>query len=192
MLLEPELERNERVRAILTAYEELAEEEKALFRLAAGISQDAPGKPTKPRQRATSEASDETLPDKVQPIVRNLMKSLLEDHPSLLNESDIDNLMDRDYTQNILGLNLAGFPLLRRREDGRRGSDNDDNSRYYAKLHAGRYYVCSQWWRDAHLANARSLLRFVEEIAGREPNHAGIPDLERHMTALRNYISRTA
>lgn len=37
MLLELELERNERVRAVLAAYDGLAEEEKALFRLAAGI-----------------------------------------------------------------------------------------------------------------------------------------------------------
>ena len=34
-LLDLELERNNRVRAVLTAYEELAEGEKALFRLAA-------------------------------------------------------------------------------------------------------------------------------------------------------------
>ena len=39
-LLNLELERNNRVRVVLTAYEELAEGEKALFRLAAEIGQD--------------------------------------------------------------------------------------------------------------------------------------------------------
>ena len=39
-MLNLELERNNRVRVVLTAYEELAEGEKALFRLAAEIGQD--------------------------------------------------------------------------------------------------------------------------------------------------------
>jgi type II secretory pathway predicted ATPase ExeA len=42
-LLNLELERNNRVRVVLTAYEELAEGEKALFRLAAEIGQDRAG-----------------------------------------------------------------------------------------------------------------------------------------------------
>ena len=42
-LLNLELERNNRVRVVLTAYEELAEGEKALFRLAAEIGQARPG-----------------------------------------------------------------------------------------------------------------------------------------------------
>ena len=48
-LLDLELERNERVRAALTAYQELAEGEKALFRLAAGISQDRAGASHRPQ-----------------------------------------------------------------------------------------------------------------------------------------------
>ena len=42
-LLNLELERNNRVRVVLTAYEELAEGEKALFRLAAEIGQGRTG-----------------------------------------------------------------------------------------------------------------------------------------------------
>ena len=155
MLLELELERNERVRAVLTAYEELAEEEKSLFRLAAGISQDAAVAARRTGQRASKEETDQPQPTRLQPLVRNLMKTLLEDHPSLLTGTDLENLMGRDHTQNILGLQIGGFPLLRRREAGRRGSDNDGQSRYYAKLYGGRYYVCSQWWRDDHLGQCQ-------------------------------------
>ena len=100
--------------------------------------------------------------------------------------------MDREYTQTILGLRLAGFPLLRGREAGRRGSDSDRQDRFYAKLYAGRFYICSQWWKDYHLANTRSLLRFVGEITGRDPDHPGISVLERHMRALEEYIDRNA
>ena len=170
MLLELELERNDRVRAVLAAYKGLAEEEKALFRLAAGIGQDAAVTARRTGQRASNEETGPPQAARLQPLVRDLMKTLLEDHPSLLTETDIENLTDRDYTQDTLGLQIGGFPLLRRREEGRRGSDNDRRSRYYAKLYAGRYYVCSQWWRDEHLDNARSLLRLVEEIAGRAPS----------------------
>ena len=120
------------------------------------------------------------------------METLLEDHPFLLTETDIENLMDRDYCQKTLGLQLGGFPLLRRREAGRRGSGSDGHDRFYYKPYAGRFYLCSQWWRDHHLSNARSLLRFVGETVGRDPNHPGIPDLERHMKALRDYIGRNS
>ena len=190
MLLELELERNERVRAVFTAYEELAEEEKALFRLAAGISQDDAVTAPRARQRTSREETDQPQPGRLQPLVRGLMKTLLEDHPSLLTGTDIENLMDREYIQNILGLQIGGFPLLRRREAGRRGSDNDGQSRYYAKLYGGRYYVCSQWWRDDHLDNARSLLRFIDAIADRNPAHPGVSDLDRHREALEQYVGR--
>ena len=191
ILLELELERNDRVRAVLAAYEEMTEEEKALFRLAAGISQDAAATARRTGQRASREETDEPQPARLQPLVRDLMKTILEDHPSLLTETDIENLTDRDYTQNILGLQIGGFPLLRRREAGRRGSENDRRSRYYAKLYGGRFYVCSQWWRDDHLDNSRSLLRLVEEIADRNRDHPGTADLERHKEALTDYIGRT-
>lgn len=191
MLLDFQLEGNERVRAVVTAYEELTEEEKILFRLAAGISQDATVMPREPGHRPVKR-SEGTQLDRVQPLVQDLMKSLLEDYPSLLTETDIENLMDRDYCQKTLGLQLGGFPLLRGREAGRKGSDNDGQDRFYAKLYAGRLYLCSQWWRDDHLSNARSLLRFVGETVGRDQNHPGIPDLEQHMEALRDYIDRNS
>lgn len=143
MPLELELQRNERVRAAVAAYEELAEEEKALFRLAAGIGQDAAASTREPGRRSTGDVNEGNPPGRIQPIARDLMKTLLEDHPSLLTETDISNLMSRDYTQNILGLQLGGFPLLRRREAGRRGSANDGQSRYYGKLYAGSMYARS-------------------------------------------------
>ena len=188
MLLELELERNDRVRAVLAAYEEMTEEEKALFRLAAGISHDTEVTSRRTGYRASKEETGQPQPARLQPLVQGLMKTLLEDHPSLLTETGIENLMDRDYTQNTLGLQIGGFPLLRRREAGRRGSDGDRQSRFYAKIYGGRFYVCSQWWRDDHLDNARGLLRLVEEIAGRNRDHPGTMDLERQKRALEEYI----
>ena len=192
MLLELQLAENDHVRAVVTAYEQLAEDEKILFRLAAGISQNATGGNRDPGRRPISERSEGIPSGRVQPIVRQLMKTLLEDHPSLLTETDIANLMNRDYTQRTLGLQLGGFPLLRRREAGRSGSDSDEHHRFYAKLYGGRFYVCSQWWKDDHLSNARSLLQFVGETIDRNPDHPGTSVLERHRKALGEYIGRAA
>ena len=192
MLVGLELERNERVGAVVAAYEDLVEVEKALFRLAVGISQDEADEAREPRHRSRNEGNERAQPAKVQPLVQNLMKSLLEECPSFLTESDMDNLMDRDYCQKTLNLQIGGFPLLRRREAGRKGSENDRQDRFYAKPYAGRFYVCSQWWREDHLANARVLLRFVGELAGQKPDHPEIPVLERHMAVLRGYIGRNA
>ncbi len=86
MLLEIQLAENDHVRAVVTAYEQLAEDEKILFRLAAGISQNAAGGDRKPDRRSISERSDGIPTGRVQPIVRQLMKTLLEDHPSALHE----------------------------------------------------------------------------------------------------------
>ena len=192
MLLALQLEGSERVRALVAAYEELAEEEKILFRLAVGISQDSAGRVREPGRLPNGERSEGDHPDRVQPLVQDLMETLLEDHPSLLTETDISNLMNRNYSQKVLGLQLGGFPLLRKREAGIKGSDNDGHSRFYTKLYAGSFYVCKEWWRNYHVSNAKSLRRFVGEVAGRHPNHPGIQDLEQHMEALRDYIDRNS
>ncbi len=121
----------------------------------------------------------------LQPIVRNLMKTLLEDHPTLLDETDLRNLMNSDYCKNRLGLQLGNLALLRRVESGREISGH---ARYWEKRHGGQFYVCSQWWKDYHLDNAKSLLRFVTELSQSNPEHPGAPPLERHTEALRDYI----
>ena len=82
MLVELQPDGNERVRTLVTAYEELREEEKALSRLATGISQESAIRNREPRRRSTREMSEAAQPGQVQPIVRDLMKTLLEDHPS--------------------------------------------------------------------------------------------------------------
>lgn len=129
-----------------------------------------------------------TEPGGIQAMVKSLMQTVLEDYPTLLGDADIRNLMSPNFCKDKLGLQLGGFALLRKMEAGRKGSDTDRNDRYYVKLYAGRFYVCSQWWRDAHLSNAGSLLRFVDELVERNPNHPSVPALEHHKRAFRDYI----
>ena len=126
----------------------------------------------------------------VQPLVQSLMRTILEEHPTLLEESDISNMQDRDYCRKRLGLRIGGFPLLRRVGVGRKGSLTDGRDRYYEKVYAGRFYVCSQWWKKDHLDNAQCLLRLVVGLIAKKPGHLGIPALERHQNALTAYINQ--
>ncbi len=123
----------------------------------------------------------------IQPIVRGLMKTLLEDYPTLLDEAETQKLMDRDYCKRILGLTIGNFPLLRSVEAGR---FEGRRSRYWNHVYGGRFYVCSQWWKDHHAQNAASLLRFVQEIAARKPDNPGVNALGSHRQELSEYIDR--
>ena len=136
---------------------------------------------TPPNNGAQSE------PGQIQPLVRSLMKTLLEDSPSLLTQRDLRHLMDSDYCKNELGLKL-GYALLRRQKDGRQGKDG--RNRYYVDLYDGRYYVCSQWGRTYHCHNAASLLRFVKTLIDRQARSPDVAALEKHQAAFRDYLQK--
>ena len=120
----------------------------------------------------------------LQPLVRALMRTLLEEHPNVLGESDFANLLSKERCEDNLGLRLGGFPLLRRVSEGRMVSGH---ARYYAKVYGGQYYVVSQWWLDHHQQNAEALARFVAGLIKRRPGHPAVEALERHRAALAGY-----
>ena len=119
-----------------------------------------------------------------QGIVEGLMRTLLEEHPTLLEEIDVSNLTDSGYCKDVLELNIANFALLRRRDQGHM---IQGYARYWKHVYAGEFYVCSQWWKDHHRSNAAALSRFASGLAGRQPGHPGAPELLRHAEALDRY-----
>ena len=123
--------------------------------------------------------------ERLQPIVRNLMRTLLEDYPSLLDDDDIRNFQDASYCRDILGLTLGGFELLRSLSEGK---DVNGHARYWAKIYGGRYYVCNNWWKAHHLTNAKALQALVSAIIHRSEGHPGIPTLQNHWRELNEYI----
>ena len=141
-----------------------------------------------PRQESTLSASD-TLGNEsgqIQPLVRNLMQTVLEDFPALLAESDHSNLMDKDYCRRHLGLEIGGFALLRRQGEG--AGNNGRPRRYWQKVYAGRYFVTNNWWGAKHRHNAESLLRWVGELIRRNAGQPGIADLENRRDDFQNYL----
>lgn len=139
-----------------------------------------------PRQETPTSALDTSGKEigQIQPLVRNLMQTVLEGFPGLLTESDISDLMDRGYCQERLGLELGGFALLRQKDDGREISGHD---RYWAKVYADRFYVTSQWWKDSHHRNADALLHWVEDLIQRSSGQSAAA-LEQHRAAFQNYL----
>ena len=123
-----------------------------------------------------------------QGIVETLMRTLLEDHPTLLSEREVSLLMDAEYCKGVLGFNIANFALLRHRDQGHMVQGH---ARYWKHVYAGEFYVCSQWWKDHHPTNAAALSRFAAGIAERRPSHPGTLALHRHIAALDAYV-RTA
>ena len=122
---------------------------------------------------------------KLQPLVRDLMTAILEGQPRLLDDVDIRNMMRTDYCKNTMGINIANLPLLRRKEDGK---TVEGHTRYWTKVYANSFYVCSQWWKEHHLDNAKSLLRFATELSERKPDHPRTLALESCKLALHDYI----
>ena len=127
-------------------------------------------------------------PDQIQPLVRNLMQTLLDDFPSLLTEMDLRNLMDQDYCRDDLGLKIGGLPLLRSQEEG---VEINGHYRYWPKMYAGRYLVTNNWWRQYHRHNAEALLRWVESLIQRSSGQSAATALERHRAAFRDYLGRS-
>lgn len=125
--------------------------------------------------------------ERLQPIVEDIMKTLLEDHPTLLEDAERDNLMDREYCKRALGLKISNFALLRQREDGR---EVNGHSRYWKRPYADKFYVCSEWWKDDHIENAGSLARFATRLAARKPDDPGVPALKEYIKRLDAYASR--
>ena len=120
----------------------------------------------------------------LQPLVKGLMRTVLEVHPGLLAESDFRNMMDSKLCEGELGLQLGGFSLLRRVKEGKM---QGRHQRYWSKVYGGGFYVTNNWWSAYHIENARALARFVEGLINRRPGHPAVPELERHKAALDRY-----
>lgn len=109
------------------------------------------------------------------------MKTLLME---VLNKIEKNNLMDKNHCKKVLNLKIGNHTLLRKEKDGR---EVKGRSRYWKDLYADEFYVCSEWGRQNHSHNAKSLLKFVHELVQRQPEHKDI--LTAHIKELTNYVS---
>ena len=145
------------------------------------------GKGTRPRPGTERthpiEEQVSVVRDKIQPLVRELMRTLLVEAPGLLDAEDERGLQDKAYCGH-LGLKIGNLPLLRRIG---LGTEVNGYSRYWRDPYGG-FYVCSQWWKQYHHSNARSLLAFVQDVADRHDGQEA-EVLRRHEQAFRDYLA---
>ena len=131
-------------------------------------------------QRTRSNERQSSTVREFQPLVRNLMQTLLVDAPELLSDDAKRGLQAKEYCQE-LGLKMS-LPLLRKVDCGPKVNGRN---RYWTSSF-GEFYVCSQWSYHSH--NARKLLDFVEELTVRNEGRRGTEILQRHAEAFRGYI----
>ena len=179
--------RDELVRPTLAAAQAVSDTSELFVRSAkllemSALSMTAPDMPSPTKRAApqTSRGSRATL----QPLVRGLMKTLLEDYPELLDGSAALDLSDSEFCRNELGLQIGGFALLRPRKYGRKIKGH---GRYW-NAEFGDYYVVSQWGKQYHSHNAERLLQWVERIIRVTARQPGRVALQRHRTALARYL----
>ena len=127
--------------------------------------------------------ADDNDASPIQGLVRSLMSTLLVDSPGLLSDAEKSDLQNNLYCKSRLGLRIGNFTLIRRIELGTKSSDGRD--RYYAEQY-GEYYVCSQWGKRYHRANAQALLTFVDDLIRRNPVREDA--LRPHAQAFRDYL----
>ena len=141
-----------------------------------------------PNARKLSAPTERANPgtySKVQPLVQDMMRTLLQECPMILDDRGLQNLMDSDYCKNKLSLKIGNHALLREQQHGR---SINGHSRYWKDIYAGKFYVCSQWWKDDHTHNANSLLQFLNELVRSKPNHPDLPKLDAHIARFRAFI----
>ena len=96
--------------------------------------------------------------DTLQDIVRDLMRTVLEDFPDTLDGETIERL---ETATNPLGLKIRNHVLIRKVAEG---TQVRGHNRYWTQPFGGRWYVCSEWWRQDHRHNARKLAAWVESL----------------------------
>ena len=117
--------------------------------------------------------------------IEALMRTLLEECPTLLDAVERSNLMDKEYCKRQLSLKIGNHGLLRAQEEGPR---INGYRRYWPAVYDGNFYVCNNWGKGDHTHNAESLLRFLAELARSKPNHPDLPKLDRHIARFRKFI----
>ena len=142
-------------------------------------------------QKSTSTNSEESQrrrsdnSERVQPIVQRLMKTLLEDYPTLIDDTLLSGLLDNEFCKANLGLRIGNYALIRRKGEGR---EVGGYGRYWEETYGGSYFVCSQWGKRYHFENARCLLNLVSALIESNKGHPGESSLVEHKSDLMAYI----
>jgi len=102
----------------------------------------------------TTKSADESVQDYVKKVMRLLLNN------EILTQDELRWLQDKEYCKKTFFLQL---PMIRNTAEGYK--DNTGRGRYWSKeIFGGKYYVCSQWWKDHHPTYLAKIGQWLERI----------------------------
>ena len=133
-----------------------------------------------PRHSQENSASSAKLQD----IVYDLMRVVLETHHELLDSETVYYL---ECTPNPLGTKLS-YPLIRKTSEGRL---INERSRYKKDVYGDKWYVCTEWNKSYHVHNARMLAKWVKSLMDKTCDQRARNSLRDVFERLSGYLGRT-
>ena len=94
---------------------------------------------------------------RLQDIIYDLMRVVLEMHPEILDSETINYL---ECATNPFGTKLS-YPLIRKKS---KGPKINERSRYKKDVYGDKWYVCTQWHKLHHIHNAMMLSKWVKSL----------------------------
>ena len=137
---------------------------------------------------ATRTERSPSATERLQPLVQEIMRTLLE-RRDLLNDERTRLLLDTEYCKRDIGLRIGNLPLLRQKRDG---VEVKGRPRYWANVYPGSYHVCSQWRKADHLRNARSLFMYLAQLREANPDGPDMAVLNDLSAKVSAYIDRNS
>lgn len=94
----------------------------------------------------------ESVQEYVKKVFNNLYKN------NILTEEILKELQDKEFCKKTFGLN---FSLL---EENNRKTIVSGHSRYYKNFKIGKYFLCSQWWKEKEFIYTKNIYSWIGKI----------------------------
>jgi len=99
------------------------------------------------------------IDENTQDFVRRVLRIMFIN--KLIPDNEIKNMLDKEYSKKTFGI---AFSMLQ--DDITKVKDNAGRNRYWKnEIFGGKYYVCSQWWKDNANIYKHKLVNWIMKIA---------------------------
>ena len=130
----------------------------------ARVARSAPSGKIEDRRQGMARAApprhsqeDSSPNGRLQDVIYDLMRVVLEMHPEILDCETINYL---ECNTNPFGTKLS-YPLLRKKT---KGPKINGKSRYKKDVYGDKWFVCTQWHKLHHIHNAMMLSKWVKSL----------------------------
>ena len=121
---------------------------------------------------------------KLQDIIYDLMRVVLERHPEILDSETIHYL---ECNPKPFGTKLS-YPLIRKTSEGQLITSG--KPRYKKDVYGDKWYVCTQWHRLHHRHNAMMLSEWVKSLSDKTSDQRARSSLADISDRLSDYVEK--